>query len=193
MPPPHKEKSQATAGKFSVCKRDSSASTHSHWVLICPVGGWGATQKVPLCERWEEGKELSPPPEALPGPAAEHSDLSLQWPVSPALNQHLFVQQDPGLSAGHWCCLYRRSLCRVAGQWWAGAAHSSQPAAWDISVTPLHPFLGSFPTPGHSLCRLQHCFWSRQQTQAKKSNLPNFWDTIPAEGQSCALKKKVPI
>lgn len=175
---------QATAGKASACKWDSSACTRRHWVLICPVGVWGPAQKVPLCERWNEGKELFPLPGALPGLRGEQSDLSLQWP---GLNQHLFVHSSPGPSCGGRCCPCRQQedpgQCGLAV--WVGAAHSSQPAACDISVRSRHPFLGSFPPPDHSLCRLQYCLWSRLQAQAKKSKLVNFWDTIrsfPAEG-----------
>lgn len=198
MSSPHKEKSvrvlgvlgvpEATPRKLSVCKWDSSAGTHRHGVLIWPMGGWGATQKVPLCERWDEGKELFPSHGPLPGSGAEQSDLSPQWPARPGFKSTPLHPLEPqaqlwSLDAG--CPNSRRHLHSVVRQCWAGASHSSQPAACSASVRSLHPFLGSFTPPDRSLCRLHHCFWSRLWAQAKNRKLAHFWETIhsfPAEG-----------
>lgn len=111
MSHPHKEKpvrvlgmAQATPGTLSVCKWNSSASTQS---LSVPLswGAWGATQKVPLGERGMKEKSCSHLLGLSQGQQMSW-DLSLQGPVGPGLNQHLFAHLSPRLSSG--CCLHRQ-------------------------------------------------------------------------------------
>lgn len=169
----------------------------SYCMLTCPVGCWGATQKVPLCEVWNKGQLLFPSHGAFPESGAEQHHVSLQWFARPGFQiQMYFSAWNQSLCMGTARCTYKqpvRYLRSMVWQYWVGSAHNYKPAAWEISVRSLHRFLGSFASPNHSLSlQLRHGFWFGLWAHAKICKLANFWDTMysfPADGLPLQRKR----
>lgn len=162
------------------------------------MGGWGPTQKVPLCEVWDKGQLLFPSHGALPESGAEQHDLSLQWFARPGFQIDMYLSAwNQSLCMGTAHCTYKqavRYLQNMVWQYWLGSAQNyigllHVRFQLDLCIC----FWVHLPLPiTPCLCRLCHSFWFGLCAHAKICKLANFWDTVQFPcWRTCSRKKKV--
>lgn len=131
--------------KLRACECNGSAST-SHCLLTCPGGGWGATQRVSVWNKWQllftsHGAFLSLEL------CSDLQGLVFKSTCICPLETEAYVQT---LHVAHANSQWG-TCANMVWQSWAGSAHKCMPAVSEISVRSLHPVWGSFTFPGHSL------------------------------------------